>query len=97
MALWKARSEAKGPPSAGHEDPQLPVRMAGNPRKSRPNKIAVHFSDAMPHDVLRANRTKGRWMVIGSLSARPDTRLTMHDRRSDYRTHVRSLRQFPAR
>jgi DNA invertase Pin-like site-specific DNA recombinase len=34
--------------------------MAAKPRKSRPNKMAVDLSDALPHNVLDANRTKRR-------------------------------------
>jgi hypothetical protein len=40
--------------------------MAGKPRKSRPNEMPLHFSDATPHDVLKANRTKRRRaMIVG--------------------------------
>ena len=35
-------------------------------RKSRPNETPLYFSDAVPHDVLKANRTKGRRaMIVG--------------------------------
>jgi DNA invertase Pin-like site-specific DNA recombinase len=40
--------------------------MAGKPQKSRPNQMPLCFSDAMPHNVLKANRTKRRRaMIIG--------------------------------
>jgi DNA invertase Pin-like site-specific DNA recombinase len=40
--------------------------MARNPGKSRPTKIPLYFSDAMPHDVLKTNRTKRRRpMIVG--------------------------------
>jgi DNA invertase Pin-like site-specific DNA recombinase len=38
--------------------------MAGKPLKSRPNGIAAALSDAMPHDVSEANRTKRRRALI---------------------------------
>ena len=34
--------------------------MARISRKSRPNEIPLDFSDATPHDVLKANRTRRR-------------------------------------
>jgi hypothetical protein len=34
--------------------------MARKPRKSRPNKLSLYFSDAMSHDVAKANRTRRR-------------------------------------
>ena len=40
--------------------------MTKKSRKSRPSKMPLYFSDAMPHDVLKANRTKGRRaMIVG--------------------------------
>ena len=39
--------------------------MAGKPRKSRTNKMPLYFSDAMPHDVLKTNRTRRRPMIVG--------------------------------
>ena len=40
--------------------------MTKKSRKSRPNKMSLEFSDAMPHDVLKANRTKRRRaMIVG--------------------------------
>ena len=40
--------------------------MVKKSRKSRPNEISLYFSDAMPHDVLKANRTKRRRaMIVG--------------------------------
>jgi DNA invertase Pin-like site-specific DNA recombinase len=40
--------------------------MARKLRRSRPNEISLYFSDAMPHDVLKANRTRRRRaMIVG--------------------------------
>ena len=40
--------------------------MAKKSRKSRPNKMSLYFSDAMPHDVSKANRTqRRRAMIVG--------------------------------
>jgi DNA invertase Pin-like site-specific DNA recombinase len=40
--------------------------MAKKSRKSRPNKMSLYFSDDMTHDVVKANRTKGRRaMIVG--------------------------------
>jgi len=40
--------------------------MAKKSRKSRPNKMSLYFPDAMPHDVLKANRTqRRRAMIVG--------------------------------
>jgi DNA invertase Pin-like site-specific DNA recombinase len=40
--------------------------MPRKPGKSRPNKISLYFSDAVPHDVLKANGTKRRRaMIVG--------------------------------
>ena len=40
--------------------------MVRKPEKSRPTKIPLHFSDATPHDVPKANRTKRRSpMIVG--------------------------------
>ena len=40
--------------------------MAKKSRKLRPNEISLYFSDAMSHDVLKANRTqRRRAMIVG--------------------------------
>ena len=38
--------------------------MTKKSRKSRPSKMPLYFSDDMPHDVLKANRTKRRRALI---------------------------------
>ena len=37
--------------------------MAEKPQESRPNEMPLCFSDAVPHDVLKANRTNGAMIV----------------------------------
>ena len=40
--------------------------MTKKSRKSRPSKMPLYFSDGMPHDVLKANRTqRRRAMIVG--------------------------------
>ena len=47
--------------------------MAANPRKSRPNKIAVALSDALSHGVKDAKRTRGRRRTMNVGYARTST------------------------
>jgi DNA invertase Pin-like site-specific DNA recombinase len=67
---WDPRRAATADVVACEEPPDCPNRagqitMARKPGKSRPTKIPLYFSDGMPHDVLKANRTKRRPMIVG--------------------------------